>query len=629
MKDPRLSGKKCIVLVRCSTIGQADTSIQDQLRAIDAFIIEHGMIKVGERRLEGVSASIARNIDDVIQSLIEEKLAGQAIDVILVYDLTRLSRVGAGHAGKLRYDLEEVGIEIVSVLGYTPRTDFSELKDAFEATSARQQAKSIAAGAARGSQSALEQGRKAHCAAPPYGLDKLIISADGRPLHVIRNLPDGTQARLDHRTGEVLDRYGRNEQTGAPRHYRKNKEEKVRLIPGDPTRMQTVVRMFRHLMDGWGYWRIAKALNTDGVPAPRGGRWTLHTVKTILDNSVYTGLGLANRTTSGIYYCRDKDMPREQRAHRRTTSGRPAERLRPEADWVRVEYPELQGFLPEGVRQFAMTRHQRIPFNQAEGRERLPKHKHVDSEYLLTDILKTRDGLAMSGRRRGRKNNHRYYCVKSETYAPGPNAKARRGVPCEPIEALVLDQARTMLLSVPDLRGVLITETRRFAATAGGSDEERARISSDLARIDRKIEFTIDELDGGTAADVLKRKLNSLRAQRAALSTREAQLAPRHEMDEREIEEVADAIIAMLQSQGSLLDELPRPMMREFLSAMIERLTVDLAAGEVELVIGLPSWPLVPMGVGCPSACKAAVEAHRAWLNRKAVRFTLPRRRAA
>jgi hypothetical protein len=57
-------GKRCIFIVRCSTKGQADTSIDDQLAVLHAFTAAHEMVYVDEVRLEGLSVSMPRQFID-------------------------------------------------------------------------------------------------------------------------------------------------------------------------------------------------------------------------------------------------------------------------------------------------------------------------------------------------------------------------------------------------------------------------------------------------------------------------------------------------------------------------------------------------------------------------------------
>jgi len=48
-------------------------------------------------------------------------------------------------------------------------------------------------------------------------------------------------------------------------------------------------RIYRDATDGWTPGRIARELNRDGIPSPRGGRWVSKVVRGILANPAYAG----------------------------------------------------------------------------------------------------------------------------------------------------------------------------------------------------------------------------------------------------------------------------------------------------------------------------------------------------
>jgi hypothetical protein len=618
MRDQRLYGKRYIALVRCSTKGQADTSIDDQLRLIRRFAAENGMVEVDVVRLEGVSGSIAENLDRVIASLIERKIAKNDFDCIMVQDASRFSRTGPWHSAKMRYDLDRTGVEVISALGYMPKSDFGDVKDALDAVVAKQQAKSIAAGVARGSQSALESGRKAHCSLTPYGLDKLYVAEDGRPLHVIRtNYADGTQLRLHPTTGEVLDRYGRNLDSGAPAHYRKQKHERVRLIPGEPAAVEVVRSIYRrYFSDQVGYWTIAMDLNDRGTPSPAGKGWSLSTVKAIIDNPVYSGRGIANRTTMALYYCRAADVPSEAPKARRTASGRPAQTMRPASEWVVAEYPELAEFLPPDLLPLAAEHHQRILDDLRSGRERTARDKHHGSDFLLKGILKTVDGQPMSGQRKGRHGEHRYYAVSKAFSHPTSDKVARRMVPAEPLEATALYLAKSLILSMPGLRDEIAAECKAAVRRRAGDGQDREALAAEVRRLDRRIAVALDEFDGEDESAV-RAKLAELKTKRRETSERLAAMATPAALSDPDVEKFVDAVIAVHVEQAEALRELPAAHLRELLKTFIESMTVDLATMRVEMVARIPLWASgsaakasEAMGLDCTSVYKAVAEAH-------------------
>lgn len=77
----RLNGKRGVPLLRCSTMTQADTSIDDQLNSIETFAKRMDM-QLGEPvRLAGKSGSIKKNLDGMVDQVITRKHAGERIGV--------------------------------------------------------------------------------------------------------------------------------------------------------------------------------------------------------------------------------------------------------------------------------------------------------------------------------------------------------------------------------------------------------------------------------------------------------------------------------------------------------------------------------------------------------------------
>lgn len=101
----------------------------------------------------------------------------------------------------------------------------------------------------------------------------------------------------------------------APLGYQKSPEDKHVLIP-DPVTAPVVKRIFDLRCQGLSYRKIATILNEDGVPTPRdyyymalskqnprsdGGYWQGQTIKSILQNEVYLGHTVQNKTGNVSY----------------------------------------------------------------------------------------------------------------------------------------------------------------------------------------------------------------------------------------------------------------------------------------------------------------------------------------
>lgn len=227
MSFPELRGRRAIIMVRCSTNDQPQ-SIEDQLAACRDFAGTNRIDVVDDVRYEGVSASVVANLDAIAGSMIARKRKHDSFDCVLVYDFSRFRRCGARHAAKIKWELEQAGIDVITVMGYQSPNAFSEVAESFSAAQAHEQARSIAGSSARGAQSALEDGKRTHCTKPPYGVNRLLLSESGEELFILQNEVDGTQLRLNPKTGEVLERYPRRVGK-ASGHYRKSAGQQVVL----------------------------------------------------------------------------------------------------------------------------------------------------------------------------------------------------------------------------------------------------------------------------------------------------------------------------------------------------------------------------------------------------------------
>lgn len=128
--------------------------------------------------------------------------------------------------------------------------------------------------------------------------------------YYLKNLSDRVKSVM---TAKAKDgqRIGRD-----PYGYRRDTE--IHKLIVDESTAAVVRRIYELRLDGASYPKIAQALNTDGVPSPRGCFWTDCVVKGILRNETYTGHLVQNRRTSFSH--------RNRKAI-----------FRPEDEWIRVE----------------------------------------------------------------------------------------------------------------------------------------------------------------------------------------------------------------------------------------------------------------------------------------------------
>lgn len=584
------AGRKYLCLARCSTAKQAGTSIPDQLKLLRAFGDEQEMQYVDSISLDGVTGSVPGARTE-IQQIIHRKNTANDFDVLLVQDMSRFTRSGAEHGMGLERDLNMAEIDVIFVADRLPEGDHSSIIKSVGYYAAQQMAKSLSFAVARGLMSSLEQGRIAHCIRPPYGIDRLLISTDGKPLHIIRNLSDGTQQKLHPETGEVLTTFEAEQGSRRAAHYRMQSNEKVVLVPGDPERVKAVQHMFRRrLIDGWAGFRIARELDDMGVRSGNGNPWCVTSINNILKNPAYTGIGIANRYSQGIYNRRSATAPKPSLTNRKTLDKRkrPKSHIRPRQEWIEVEHPQLRNYLGD-LRDKAIAWQKEQLKKQDASRIKTPssKDRHVDSSYFLKGILKSIDGHPLTGRTAGMK--HRYYAIHRGFTTPKRDKTMRRLIPADALERAVLDIVRDVLLSTPDLKNRLINqiEAQRKAKEKGETD--LAKLESQREKIAQQIELAIDAL-GIIGKDAAKAKLQQLEAKLTAVIQQIEQAHGKQKSDDRSADSIAGEIIAKLTKAAATMQKLPMPTLRSLLMTLIARLEIDMATKTVEIEIAIPAW---------------------------------------
>jgi hypothetical protein len=593
-------------LVRCSTDEQADTSPQDQCRILQAFAVEHGMIHAGnDIILEGVSGSVPSARTD-IDLVIARKREHDDFDVLLVQDYSRFTRGGIDHGGSLKWELAEVGIEVIFVtFGTTGDMDQDSLIQSVGFFSAQQQAKTMSYAITRGQMSALASGNIPHTFRIPYGIDRLYVGFDGVKRHRIRNLLDGTQQRLAADSDEVLATYGKNPAKGASIHYHRQSDEKAVLVPGDPRHVEVVRRIYRmRLLEGKGIYLIARTLNDEGEPSPTNGLWSTESVNCILHNPTYTGVGISDRHATGIYYVRGKQAA-PLGVHRSLPSVAQRKKsdmhYRPRDQWKWQPYPLLADYLSDEMKELARVMHEKEFAKQHEKAlapqvKRKPGgDKHADSPFILKDLLRSKQGnRPMTGRRTGPKNDRRrYYAVSRGTHIPKMGSMLGRLIPAEPLEQAVLSMVKDVLLDVPNLRQRIERSIEQQRQTL---DTKRQNLAPMLAERDEIAEQLRDALKlGPSSRKLMKQQFDQWEARLAALeqdiAMAETSASGTPELD---VEGIVQAVTDRLAHMAASLDGLPPAAVRNLIGTLVSRLEVDLETREVEMDIALPQGVTLP-----------------------------------
>jgi len=617
----KLKGMRYISMVRCSLPAQADTSTDDQLAINRRFGTKMGMLDVGVVRLDGLSASNSVNIDRVIDQIIERNRLDDDFDALMVQDLSRLTRDGSDHTGSIRYRLAQIGVRVIDASNYVEDPVAEAIISAVRASTAREDVRNGAFDIARGLASAVQNRRKAYCARPPFGVDRLYVSPDGEPLYRIRNLANGTQVKLDPVNEKVLARYGRNPKKGAPVHHIKQQLEWPVLIPGAREAVETVHQIYRmKFVVDWGAARIAKKLNELGRPSPTNRLWSPGSALRIVNNPIYSGIAVAMRRSSSRFYRMGKEGPEpvELGPNDRTASGNPVSLIRPADRWLRWEEDRLAKYLPEAVQQAACRHHERILADQASGYKPKPRRDAArESDFLLSGLLCAEPGgYAMTGTIGGREGQYRSYRVKPAARRGDDRPVLRRRLPADQIEREVLGRVRAAVLSDPSLEQTVRKMIEARHRDRRRKQDQRGELLEQRDRLRREIDMLVSRLDE-LGAEVVKAGLLQRRPRldevEASLADCDA-VAP---MSKEQIRDAARRLVEPIRSQAELFESIPPAQLRVLIRSLVGELSVDLETCEISMTLRLPQWAVTrkeAMGLLGPLAYQSAKRTHHGGL---------------
>ena len=591
MDRKRSENKRYICLVRASDTSDGTTSTEAQLGLLKEYGKRMNMVFIDQIVLDGVTGSLPGRRED-LHRLLERKRQKNDFDVVLLQRLDRLTRGGSAHGFWFEHECNCVGIELVFVGDDIPDGRYANLIKVAKYEAAQEQAFSISQRSTQGAQLALEDGRNVTSSHTPYGCWRLYLTAERKPSHIVCDLRDGRQQKLDAHTLTLIDTYGQVG-GGSKGHYRKQKHEKVLLMPGCAEEKDVVREIFNlHFRKGWGGKRIADLLNRRGVRSPQGKHWSQHQVEVIYEQEVYTGRSIGNRTSSAIYHERQSDAPKRvelDAAIQATASNIPV-RQRPKAEWFVQDQPMMEHFLldPE-LRNLAMAEHEKIWAKRGDvDRPKKSKSKHAGSDYLLTGLLSAQqDGESLVGVLCGRVGKKvRYYRHRrgNRDYIKG--GIYSRMVQAKPLEDAVLELVSQMVTADEDLHGRIITAIETEAARTVVGDP-LADLQQRRDQVKRRTAMIVSTFDEETLADA-KGELDRLAAERRSLDEQIAAAESAATMRSIDPKTVADAVLTQLRQLVENVKDMPTFALRQLLASVVGKVVIDMETKAVEVQMMVP-----------------------------------------
>jgi hypothetical protein len=621
-----IKGMHAVILRRSSSPKQG-TSIANQGRTVEAVIAENHLAVIKEYILEGVTGSIPGNRNDIDDVIDQKKLLGLKTLLLLVPDHTRFTRAGAGHGGHLLYRLRANGILVYFVAeDLLVESDLTLQMALMLLAAAHQTAKSIARSSTIGTDNSFLNGKSPYTRIPPLGLDRMYFE-NGVPLHIIRNLPDGTQEMRDPDTHEVIRRFGKNPKRGVPAHYIKQKNETVALCPGAPEVIAKLHLLFQmRYVKQMKYRRIALTLNKESITSATGGEWSAATVRAILLNPIYIGLAVRYRTTRGIYVQggspNGEPEPSEVTPEELDQQSKIKTRRRKREKWKELPVESFGDFLSDDVRDAARaaTRAHLDAIADAQPLRKVNRDPHTNSLYILKNILFCKHtGHPMTGRLRGKKGRQvRKYGVSKGQHIPREGMSTKE-VLAEPIEQAVVSLVREVILSRPKLTESMQAVVVRAQKQQHAQPDDIAAMEKQVRRLRKQIAVLSDLVsddDEHDQSDPIIQKIEHAKQEIVRLNTTMrmagAAPAPRNNDPQVAIEQLVDELEAF----GRRIDLSDVPTITAVVQLLVQRIDVDRHTKEFDVTLAIPSWlghilqhPL-PAGLDLLSAYKPQIKAH-------------------
>lgn len=600
MIDPNnrnlLEGLRYLCWVRCSTLGQADTSIEDQINFIQAFAQSAGMVWVDDVILDGVSGQSPK-VMAMVDQIVQRKREHNDFDVVLVHDLSRLTRRGVTDGGKIEWEFRNAGIELISVADGVQDGEHAEIMRSFKHFASEKQSIDISRSTTRGSMTALQRGKRPHAQTAPYGTDKLVLGPDDKPRFILHLLPDGHQQKLAYPGRELIETYGRKP-CGASAHYRLQHGENFDFIPGEPAEIDTINNIYNwKFREGINAHSIAKRLNDQEILSPRGNLWHANTIEKMLSNPTYLGGGYSNTMTTGRFFKRGRNGPLPtHRTAQELAMNQPPRRYRPEEDWERRELVHLTEFIRDKeVRAMAARYHEEARERQLGKRPKRikstkPKHQ---SKFFLTDRLTcAKTGLKLRGYAPSKGKSYRYYGVgKGRAYPKSEAIAPTQLLPAAPVELLVLTQLRKVLLHAPALRQEIRSKAHGLFTEQAPIDLDVQKLEAERKQLDQQMSLLVDMMPsmGREAADA---KAKELSTKRKAIERQLQAAAPKATPTPADLDRAVDHIIQTLTDSEDWVRQHRMLAVKQLLDLLLARCEVDLETRLVQIEFRLPKWAL-------------------------------------
>ncbi|MBW8040637.1 MAG: hypothetical protein FVQ85_11610 [Planctomycetes bacterium] len=576
--------------VRRSTDKQ-EQSIGDQKKEIESYVQEHSLRLLKFYIDDAISGtSVTKRL--AFQQMVKDAESSNCrFSYIIVYDVKRFGRLDNDEAGYYRHRLKTHGVEVLYINENFNGDYTDDLLRPVKQWQARQESKDLSKVTIRGLLSKVEGGWWMG-GTPPYGYDLRYQNAEGKFLFKLRFMPDGSKQLLDEKNN-LIRKLARGESLNI------SKRDQAKLTLSEPKRVKIIKQIFQmYAVQGKGYKSLTDTLNQQGIPTPRGprwshiysGHWTTSTVRAILVNPIYSGDMVWNRRTDARFH----RISKGQAVDRKGVHGA---RLVPNSktDWiiVRDAHPPL---ISRRLLEQAKQRLENHP-KSIEQKKRVHHGKTWSgqrSRFVLSGLMK----CSLCGNRyqgvtriKGKKRNDgtrvkTYYYGCGGYITKGTSICRMNAIPKAVLESKVIETVLDFYSSYLEKGGRhKLAEAVKAQTKAEKEDitSARKRAQAKLENITKVINNLLDNITE-TNRDHVDRRLNELTTQKQQIETRLEELE-RLSLSQAEIDTIVNEGMQFLASLEFTLDN---SLPQEKLTAIrqcVEKIGINKPVGEITLAI--------------------------------------------
>jgi hypothetical protein len=531
-----------------------------------------------------------------------------------LYDSSRLTRGGSRHGSTIRSDFLKVRVVILSVMDPVPDGDFQDVMQSIIDTQNHLYSRKLSGFVTRGIVQGVLRGDSAHHGLVPLGIDRLYVRADGTPFYRLRYPGHGVRQLFEESTGKLIrEFYPKVDRNTA---YRTMAGEKVLVVPGDPYVVDVIREAFRlRYVDKYGYRRIRQYIVKMGIKPLMKAKWRDSVVRNILLNPIYLGWGYFLQSESGLFHIGDPNQPRKRAlnqaefedADRNTVPHKP----RHVSEMIPLKFPHMQGFITDpvvreraeaAIKAYFETRHIRGTPCQLQNPNRRP-----DTRYILRGLLRDPAQDSMyTGRTTGKNATVRYYQLRGVYDFTDAGSPARRLLPAEPLERLVLHLLHYTLSSSDRVNTAVRTYVQK-ALSREHASRDREALVAETEEIKEKFSAMMVTLSAKQLREQ-KPLLDNMQARRDEIERALAAM-PCGQLS-ADVDGIVTRMLAILGQPDAEMDGPAYEKLRHLVCSLCPKFELNILTREGLLEVALPELALFRSGQGLEQMCETYNEVH-------------------